>query len=94
MSEEGRFIVPSQGELSKKLSDKLPLDVWVKMYQNLLNELSNTKSKNKKAKKLLKSLKIVSFSIFQASLFMTWAEHKTTANGFKLHMMIDSNLVL
>lgn len=85
------FSVPSQGELSKKLSHKLPLKVWIDTYRSLLGEVSRIK--NKKLRKLAKKLKIIDSSTFQASLSMTWAEHRTTANGFKIHMKINSDLV-
>ncbi len=83
--------IPSQGELSKKLAYKLPLDVWINTYKDMVQK--SLMVKNKKIKRLAKRLKIIDSSTFQASLSMIWAKHRKTANGFKIHMMINSNLV-
>lgn len=80
---------PSQGELSKKLSYRLPVEIWKRIYLDLLFQVKTLT--NKKIKKVLDMIKIVDSSHLSATPSMTWAKHRKKKNGFKLHMMSDNN---
>lgn len=84
-----KCLAPSQGELSKKLSSKLPVAV----FENTFHSLAALAQEGKQKNKLKKMLRIVDSSSLHASPTMEWAKHRTTKNGLKLHMMIDSDLI-
>lgn len=84
-----KYLAPSQGELSKKLSHKLPVTV----FKNTFHSLAAMAQDGKKKNKINKMLRIVDSSELHASPTMEWAKHRTTKNGLKLHMMIDGNLI-
>lgn len=81
----------SQGELSKKLSYRLPVKLWETIFQNLYKSAKGIK--NKKLKKILNIIKIIDSSHFEATGKMCWAKHRSTKNGFKLHMVIDGDTI-
>ena len=81
----------SQGELSKKLSYRLPVKLWKTIFKNLYQTAKGMN--NKKNRKILNIIKIIDSSHFEATGKMDWAKHKTTKNGFKLHMVIDGDTV-
>ncbi len=83
--------IPSQSELSKKLSYKIPAEIFEKLYKEAV-QLTLAHG-GKRRKKILNSLKIIDSSHLTASLSMKWAKHRTTRNGLKIHLMINSDLV-
>lgn len=84
-----KLSAPSQGELSKKLSYRLPIEIWKSVYTDLLSQARLLK--NKKVKKILRMMKIIDSSHLSATPSMTWAKHRKSKNGFKLHMMSDND---
>lgn len=83
--------IPSQSELSKKLSYKMPAELFEKVYGETVR-LSLAYG-GKRKKKMLNSLRIIDSSHLSASLSMKWAKHRSTKNGLKIHLMINSDLV-
>ena len=83
--------IPSQSELSKKLSYKIPVDLFKRIYTEAIRLTLSHGGKRKK--KMLNSLRIIDSSHLSASLSMKWAKHRSTKNGLKIHLMINSDLV-
>lgn len=83
--------IPSQGELSKKLSFRLPLQVWEIVYNDMVHIARRTG--NKGVKKLLRMVKIIDSSYLQATASMSWARHRKHTNGLKLHMVLDGSCI-
>src|SRR4030067_3237719 len=83
---------PSQGELSKKLQYRLPVELWTKIYQNLLMQAKNIKSK-KLGKAISRLIRIIDSTHLTATPSMKWAKHRKTKNGLKIHLMIDGDTI-
>ncbi|MCX8124636.1 MAG: IS4 family transposase, partial [Spirochaetes bacterium] len=83
--------IPSQGELSKKLSFRLPMKLWEMIYNDVVH-MART-SKNKRVKNVNRMLKIIDSSLLTATATMKWARHRKHKNGLKLHMILESSCI-
>lgn len=79
----------SQSELSKKLSYKLPVELFKEMYESLL-----LKAKSSKSKKIKKLIRIIDATALSATPTMTYAKHRENKNGFKMHTVIDEDYLV
>ena len=79
--------LPSQGELSKKLSYRLPVALWKQMFEICVNECG--KRQNKKIRKIKQLLRIIDSSHLIATDSMKWAKHRKHKNGLKLHLVLN-----
>lgn len=86
-----RGIIPSQSELSKKLSYRLPVEAWEAMFRNILQEVKQIQ--NKKVRKAVEKILIIDSSHLTATPTMSWAKHRKGKNGLKLHMVSDSDTI-
>jgi|YelNatPaOPRAMG01_1025707.scaffolds.fasta_scaffold104673_1 hypothetical protein len=84
-------IIPSQSELSKKLSYRLHLKPWEEMFWYIVQEIKRIK--NKRVRKELKKILIIDSSHLTATPTMKWARHRKGKNGLKLHMVSDSDTI-
>lgn len=81
--------IPSQGELSKKLSYRLPVGLWEQLFRIYVGECG--KCKNKKVKKIKQMIRIIDSSHFTATDSMKWAKHRKHKNGLKLHLVLNGS---
>jgi hypothetical protein len=75
----------SQSEFSKKMSKKLPVELFKDIYRKLLK-----KNKGNDSKDFAEKIRIIDSSSLGATDSMSYAKHREKKNGFKLHTVIDS----
>ncbi|MCP4180683.1 MAG: IS4 family transposase [bacterium] len=79
----------SQSELSKKLSYKLPVELFKEIYEMLLWQ--SKKHKSKELNKIERMIRIIDSTALPATSSMKYAKHRQNKNGFKMHTVIDDN---
>jgi hypothetical protein len=81
----------SQGELSKKLCYRLPVELFHDMFKIQLGRLKGKQSKE--IRKIKKFIRIIDSTALPATSTMNYAKHRRNKNGFKLHTVIDEEYI-
>ena len=76
----------SQSELSKKLNQRLSVDMFQDMYFILLGKARSLQPK--RIRRLTKMIRIIDSSALPAAPTMNHAKHRSNKNGFKMHTVI------
>jgi putative transposase len=76
----------SQSELSKKLNHRLPVTIFQEMYSLLLVNVRSLKPK--RIRQIKRATRIIDSSALPATPSMTYAKHRSSKNGFKMHTVV------